>query len=210
MAVRGSSDDIDARGRGDTDVRPGPRRDVVGVPAAGLAARKRLQVECRIARLQEPAFRSRALAPYLPVLRHLSTGWFWTDVTKAQALLRRAGEKNPDWQPPRCPQMEDLTGWTAIKRDASTFEVDKTTSIALTNGGEWGSALHIETSDATVFEFKDSGLSPAAVVRAKTGFWVIESLSHLHGSGALSFLSRDAIGHWALRRLETFPSTVAA
>ena len=161
-------------------------------------------------------------------LEALSSHWLPEFRTMSQQLLRRAGRVNPNWAKPVCPKRRDLMDWTRVpsftrpkfpkacgdvtpgQAHEAVFTPDERTCIYSTNRGEWGSSLTVRVNGKTAWMMNDPLFHPAEVVRAKSGFWIIESLRHMSGSGAVSFLSKDTSGKWRLRRIEEFPAFVEA
>lgn len=207
-------------------------------PRPPVCASGKDQVACGRALLREGEFTDRLLvlrslkkmstkevSPFLAELELLTGHWYPGFRSPALHLLRLTGRT--DLGPEAaCPRLRDLSGWTQIpslSRPKSAaacsldpspehqivFSLDTRTCIVSDNRGEWGSVLSVLSDGKKIWTLQDSLFSPAELVPGKGGYWIIESLNHMGGSGALSILERNN-GQWGLRRLAEFPSTVAA
>jgi hypothetical protein len=158
-------------------------------------------------------------------LEELAKHWYPGFHQPARTRLKAQGIERADWSPSVCPSQHALEGWTTIPSHAGprqscpdapghehaiVFSLDQDTCVESANFGEWGSALAVLVKGQPVWTMSNARFSPAELVPAKTGDWIIESLEHLSGSGAVSFLSRDVKGAWSLKRLDSFGSSIVA
>ncbi len=142
--------------------------------------------------------RASELRPQLEQLSH-----HWSHRIRFQALRVLAEVDGRGPPEAKCIDVdEDMAGsLSALPDDLVDINIGPGARVSLVSGGEWGSMLTVLVEGETVFTSRHSFMHPRHVVQGPGGWFVIESLEHMSGFGAVSWLSRDSHGKWSLRRL---------